>query len=792
MAVHPDPTGRLESARREQTPQALARLVVGALFIALWCALWLARIPMPEPFLVVLLLECAFFVVYLRVVAALPSVTAITRAHYVMLAAEVVFHTTMVYFLGGLSWLGAFAYMFGLIFTNTFLDLKHGFFYTTGAAFAFVTLIVLDATGVVPHYEYLEQGSLRYQDARFVLTSALGAVGVFFSVYLWVNWVGHQLRQERDAAVQTQGKLAIARQELERANADLELRVEQRTAELQAAVDALRAGEELMRSTIESTADGILVADNGGQVLHANHRFAELWHIPKELQVTTDREAQVAFMAGQLAEPGPFLAQVQRLQGSADEHLGTLAFVDGRVFEHYSRALMDDGAISGRVWSFRDISERKRFEAQLLHLANHDPLTSLFNRRRFGEEVERQLANARRYGVHGALLFMDLDQFKDVNDTRGHRAGDELLVRLSRLLRERLRETDIVARLGGDEFAILLPHTDRAESMAVAELLLDAVRNCVFTTGGAPLRVSASIGVALFPEHSTDADELLSQADLAMYQSKEQGRNRAMMFVPEAHWQEEIESRLGWHQRIHEALEQDLFVLHAQPILDLHNDAITQYEVLIRAVNEDGTVALPGAFLDIAERSGLIQEIDRWVVRRAISLLARATSDGERLRLEVNLSGKAFSDASLLTMIESELERTGVDPANLVLEVTETAAIANMEEAEKFVRKLKAIGCKFALDDFGVGFSSFAHLKYLPVDYLKIDGSFIRELARNPVDQHLVGAIVDVAHALGKQTIAEFVGDAVTLDLLREYGVDFAQGYYIGHPVPVDRMRRAA
>lgn len=254
------------------------------------------------------------------------------------------------------------------------------------------------------------------------------------------------------------------------------------------------------------------------------------------------------------------------------------------------------------------------------------------------------------------------------------------------------------------------------------------------------------------------------------------------MFEPQGDWQAAVESRVGWYQRIHEALERDLFVLHAQPMLDLRTGKVTQYELLLRAVEVNGELVLPGVFLDIAERSGLIQEIDRWVVRRAIRMLGEHRATGEPLTLSVNLSGRAFADRDLLSIIQTELRAASVDPASLILEVTETAAITNMDDAQRFVRTLKAIGCGFALDDFGVGFSSFSHLKYLPVDYLKIDGSFIRDLPRNPVDQQLVQAIVNVARELGKQTIAEFVNDDETIRLLTEYGVDFAQGYHIGVP----------
>ena len=783
---------RLERARRDQVPQALARLVVVVLFVALWGVLWLLRIPMPLPFLVTLLCEGAFFCLYLPLLRVWRTEAAIRRAFYVMLAAEIGFHTVMVYFLGGITWLGSFAYMFGLIFTNMFLDLRRGLIYTSAAAAAFVSLILWDATGVVPHYAYLDLGPDRYSDPRFVATSALGAVGVFFSTYAWVNWVGRQLRRERDNALGMHDELIQARYDLEMMNASLEVRVQKRTAELEMAVAALRDGEGLLRSTIESTADGILVVDAEGHVAHANARFGRMWHIPMELLETRDDERLLAFVIDQVEDPDSFVAKVRELYQSPEESFDALRFKDGRVFERYSRPLINDGRIDGRVWSFRDVSERKRFEDQLVDLANHDPLTGLFNRRRFNEEMERQLSSARRYNVPGALLFLDLDQFKDVNDSRGHRAGDELLIELARLLRERLRDADTVARLGGDEFAILLPHTNALQASLVATSVLEAIRGHTFQIAGAPVAISASIGVALFPEQAATAGELLSCADLAMYEAKEQGRNRISVFAQTLDWQAKIESRIGWQQRIREALEQDRFILHAQPILDLATDTVSQYELLIRAAEVDGELVLPGVFLGIAERSGLIQDIDRWVVCRAISMIARERAAGRRLRLEVNLSGKAFADPDLYAVIQREIARTGIDPSCLVLEVTETAAIANLDEAQRFIEALRAAGCSFALDDFGVGFSSFAHLKYLPVDYLKIDGSFIRDLARSTVDQHLVRAIVDVARSLGKKTIAEFVEDEETLALLRQFGVDYAQGFHVGRPAPLPEPAPAA
>lgn len=428
-----------------------------------------------------------------------------------------------------------------------------------------------------------------------------------------------------------------------------------------------------------------------------------------------------------------------------------------------------------------DVTERRRFETQITHLTNHDPLTGLFNRHRFQEELEHQLAQT-RYQTQGALLSLDLDHFKDINDGLGHAAGDELLAELALLLRQRLRESDVVARMGGDEFIILLPHTNGDQAQTVAQQILKTIRHHSFSIAGRRINITASIGVALFPKHGATVRELLSHVDMAMYQAKEIGRNSFSPYAPDKERKARVERRVAWVKRIHEALERKRLMLYCQPILDLKSNRISQYELLLRMESERGNVVLPGAFLDVAERFGFIHDIDRQVVLQAIHLIAEHHRVGRDLHLEVNLSSKAFSDRELLALIKHELAVTGINPANLVLEITETAAITDLYQAEKFIRSLKRLGYRFGLDDFGVGFSSFYYLKHLPIDFLKIDGSFIRDLPHDPVDQHLVKAIVEIARALDKKIIAEFVSDKETVRLLQQFGVDYAQGYYIGRP----------
>ena len=435
----------------------------------------------------------------------------------------------------------------------------------------------------------------------------------------------------------------------------------------------------------------------------------------------------------------------------------------------------------------RNVTMRKQMERQLVFLAAHDSLTGLYNRRRFEEDLDREVAQAGRYQSRGALLFLDLDGFKGVNDTLGHRAGDQLLIGVAQLLKGRVRETDSVARLGGDEFAVLLHHAGEQEALVVAQAVCEEIRKYRLILDGQAVSVTASIGVALLPDHSSKPAELLAHADFAMYRAKERGGDRVHVYDPEHDVEVEVLSQITWEQRIRNALNNDGFMLYAQPIRALAN-GVVQYELLVRMCGTDGAVVLPETFIPVAERSGLIRAIDRWVVTNGIRVIAAHNGKCATPRFSVNISGRAFEDDSLVALIKQELEQTGIDPSSLILEITETAAIADMNEARKFIKSLRDLGCRFAIDDFGAGTSSFYYLKSLPVDYIKIDGSFIRNLPTDVVDQHLVKAMVAMARALGNQTIAEFVEDDETLRLLVDYGVDLAQGYHIGEPVPLSEL----
>jgi diguanylate cyclase (GGDEF)-like protein/PAS domain S-box-containing protein len=443
------------------------------------------------------------------------------------------------------------------------------------------------------------------------------------------------------------------------------------------------------------------------------------------------------------------------------------------------------------AFHIEDISDRKGYEDRLQYLADHDPLTGLLNRRRLHEELDHALALGLRYHADGALALLDLDNFKYINDTLGHPTGDALLTAITRALSSRLRDSDVLARLGGDEFAVLLYAVDAQRAEALVRDLLQAVSEHGIATGGQRVRTTASAGIVMLDQTGgTTADEVLANADLAMYSAKASGGDGLLVYDASGPAAALSRAKFVWIDRVRRALEEDRFTLLAQPILDLAHDEIRGCELLLRMQDGDGLVE-PEEFLGIAERHGLASAVDAHVVRSAIALAARLDT-GPDFRWEINISGASLDDRALVEVIETELERHAVPPASLVFEITETAAIKNMSQAQAFATRVTDLGCGFALDDFGAGYGGFYYLKYLPLDYLKIDGEFIRELLTNRTNRVIVQSMVALARPLGKQTIAEYVLDEDTVDLLRELHVDHAQGYHIGTPTdPVELLARA-
>ena len=447
----------------------------------------------------------------------------------------------------------------------------------------------------------------------------------------------------------------------------------------------------------------------------------------------------------------------------------------------------DRGKILYVVSQVQDISERRELAQRLEYLIDHDFLTGLANRRRFEQELSREAERVARYGAPGAVLVIDLDNFKEVNDAFGHMAGDDLLKGVAGAVKHRIRQTDLLARIGGDEFGVLLPQADADQAQIAADGIVKALGRHVAVLGDQSIRVTASVGLAMFDHLS--ATEVLARADVAMYEAKQAGRNRFALYSPPRGRGGPVSARQSEAEHLRTALQDDRFVLYGQPILDLRESEARQYEVLLRLRDDEGGELLtPSTFLYVAERFGLIQDIDVWVTCQAIALIAENERAGRPLVLHVNLSGKSIGDPKVAALTESALTGAGIDPSRLVFELTETAAMANIEEAKAFAHRLRARGCRLALDDFGAGFGSFYYLKNLPFDYFKIDGDLIRGLAASHMDQLVVGAIVGIAHGMGKKTIAEFVSDDETVRLLETAGVDCAQGYHLGRPQPLREL----
>jgi diguanylate cyclase (GGDEF)-like protein len=430
------------------------------------------------------------------------------------------------------------------------------------------------------------------------------------------------------------------------------------------------------------------------------------------------------------------------------------------------------------------LERAEKTEAELRFLAEHDPLTGLLNRRRFRAELDQYVSFTARYGGRGAVMVIDIDNLKEVNDRLGHQAGDTLIRRLSEVLRERVRATDIVARLSGDEFAVLMPQTDTAGALQLGEDLRVQVAEG-FPLNAEVAGATISAGITMFGggQREAAAEPVLVAADQALYRAKEEGRNRIVLFHAPGENAGETRRAQTTSARIRDALTQNRLSLATQPIRSLTSGGIERYELLLRMTGEDGELLPAASFIEVAERSGMVQELDRWVVARALELIAERERAGAPVSLHMNISGASLTDLSVLEFIERRLDEGEADPARCTFEITQTARVEDYDTAAGFADRLTEFGCEVAIDDYGAGFGPFHYLKRVPFDVIKIDGTFVRDMPHNDADQLTVQAIVQIARGLGKRTIAEFVEDEDTTKMLREYGVDMAQGYHLGRPV---------
>ncbi len=530
---------------------------------------------------------------------------------------------------------------------------------------------------------------------------------------------------------------------------------------------------------------GILFVAADGRVIYNNPAFSHMWMI-KESETLIGRTVHdvLSQSVSALARPDHFsrhLLSVLETRELSDTY--EIQMTDGRVITELDYPVRDrDGRFIGHLWIYEDVTHERQTAEQLVYLAERDALTGLYNRHRFQQELGRTMLECDRHQMHCAVMFFDLDEFKTINDTYGHRAGDALLIRVAGEIGALVRRNEVLARLGGDEFAILLPGVQGSEAEALADRVVHAVAQIPFRFEGQSLRVTTSLGIAYYPEHAVDADDLVARADIGMYQAKDAGKNTWRVYRADAVADTEMRSRLSWSERISNALDKELFQLHFQGVYRAEDAELSHLEALIRMTDERNPeqLIMPGHFILLAEKSGRILDIDRWVIRE----VTRKLKDNPNIpSIAINLSGRSLSEPSLPQYIGNALREAEINPHRLIVEITETAAVSDLHDAQHMIEALRQLGCGVCLDDFGVGFASFAYLKHLNVDTIKIDGIFIRDLANNPENQVFVQAMVSVALGLGKSVVAEYVEDGKTLALLRRFGVDLVQGYYLDQPV---------
>ncbi len=558
--------------------------------------------------------------------------------------------------------------------------------------------------------------------------------------------------------------------------------------------DALFREKESAQITLQSIGDGVITTDAESRVEYINPVAEELtgWKVDD----ASGRSIDEIFRAfhEETCEPleNPLAVAIRRDRAIKSVRPTLLIRRDGNelYIESTASPIRDGkGVVTGGVLVFHDVSESRELNRRLSYHASHDILTGLVNRREFENRLERALKSAKARETSYALLYLDLDQFKIVNDSCGHSAGDALLGQLGALLKSKIRWRDTLARLGGDEFGVLLESCSLEEAMQTAEALRIAIGDYKFTWDDRTFRLGVSIGVVPITADNEDVAALLSAADSACGAAKEAGRNRIHSFQENDIDLMRRRREMQWAARINNALEENRFELFRQTIQPLQAEQDgAHYEILLRMRDENGGIISPGLFIEAAERYGITPSIDRWVIRSAFRWLVSEADERERLMLcSINLSGQSLGDEKFLPFVIDQFQMSGLDAAKICFEITETAAIASYSQANRFINALKELGCKFALDDFGTGLSSFGYLKHFPVDFLKIDGSFVKEILHDPIDREMVRSINEIGHLTGKQTIAEFAENEEIITMLRGMGIDYAQGYGVSEPKRVTR-----
>ena len=552
--------------------------------------------------------------------------------------------------------------------------------------------------------------------------------------------------------------------------------------------------KERVQVTLQSIGDGVITTDVEGRIDYLNP-------VAEELTGWTNSQASGQPLASvfQVKDENTHKSLPDPVQRCLSERR-SITFPDNTLLMHrggYREFSIEITAspirnhadkVIGAVLVLHDVTTLRNMARQMAWQARHDPLTGLINRGEFEVRLEQAIETARSGHTQHALCYLDLDQFKIVNDTCGHIAGDELLKQLTAHLQMRVRETDTLARLGGDEFGILLEHCPIDEASETAETLREVVKKFRFAWEEKVFEIGASIGVVPITTDSGSIVDVLSAADSACYVAKDHGRNRIHVYQPEDSALAKRHGEMQWVHRVNSALGEDRFRLFFQKVLPLSADEHEQYgEILVRLIDETGKLVLPMAFIPAAERYQMMPAIDRWVLSATLTALReRVPVLGEISVCAINLSGQSLCDDHFLASVVDMLDASSINPAHICFEITETAAIANLARAMRFITVLKGMGCRFALDDFGSGLISFMHLKHLPVDFLKIDGSFVRDMVKDPVDAAMVEAINRIGHVMGIRTIAEAVENHATLERLRDLGVNYAQGTVIARPEPFE------
>ncbi len=546
----------------------------------------------------------------------------------------------------------------------------------------------------------------------------------------------------------------------------------------------------LVTATLDSTADGILVVDNDGVITGYNGRFSEIFHIPERVASPGDKATKLYFVLEQLANPQAFMTSWNELTENPEmDTFDSLEFLDGRVVELYSKAQRVDGEIVGRVWSFRDATDRTRLEDELEYRAFHDPLTGLANKALFQDRLEHALARKQQTGSNLAVLFIDLDDFKTVNDSLGHTEGDVLLKRVASTLVESLRPLDTAARLGGDEFAVLIEDVQSRDDITeLAERVLRELRQLVLL-GSKAVSPAGSIGIAFDVENIT-TEQLLRNADIAMYKAKEAGKNRYEVYRDEMHAL--VLARIELEDELRSAILGGNLVAHYQPMYDLRTHAVVGFEALVRWHHPRGGLVDPRLFVSIAEEMGLVGEIDTFVLRVACRQAHEWRDDGlggPGFAMSVNVSAGRLFEPGLADFIAAEVAESGFDPSSLILEITESEVLTESEAIVRNLATLRELGIRIALDDFGTGFSSLAHLDRLQIDIVKIDKSFVQALGTRDDTRSMAAAMIQLARTLGFDTIAEGVEKPSQEASLRALGCRLAQGYQLGRPMDAEQTR---